>query len=59
MKLTFDPEDESEIQRVLEVLIGAYVELCSPGHVAEQLQHLVKELQEQQEKLDRGNPWGE
>lgn len=59
MKLTYDPEDESEIQRALEVLIGAYVELCSPGHVAEQLQHLVKELQEQQEKLDRGNPWGE
>lgn len=59
MKLTCDPEDESEIQRALEVLIGAYVELCSPGHVAEQLQHLVKELREQQEKLDRGNPWGE
>ena len=59
MKLTYDPEDESEIQRALEVLIGAYVELCSPGHVAEQLHHIVKELREQQEKLDRGNPWGE
>jgi len=45
--------------RALEVLIGAYVELCSPGHVAEQLQHIVKELQKAQEKLDRGNPWGE
>jgi|GEM_PF-1325195 len=59
MKLTYDPEDESQIMRALEVLIAAYVELCSPGHVAEQLQHMVKELQEAQEKLERGNPWGE
>ena len=58
-RLTYDPEDESGIMRALEVLIGAYVELCSPGHVAEQLQHIVKELQKAQEKLDQGNPWGE
>jgi hypothetical protein len=59
MKLSFDPEDESEVRHALEVLLAAYVEVCSPGHVADQLQHLVKELREAQEKLDRGNPWGE
>ena len=58
-KVTYDPEDESGIMRALEVLVGAYVELSSPGHVAEQLQHIVKELQKAQEQLDRGNPWGE
>lgn len=59
MKLTYDPEDESGIRCALHVLIEAYVELCSPGQVAEHLQHIVKELQEKQEKMDGGNPWGE
>jgi hypothetical protein len=59
MKLTYDPEDEHGIRSALHALIEAYVELCSPGHVAERLQHIVKELQEKQEKIDGGNPWGE
>jgi hypothetical protein len=59
MKLTYDPEDESGIRCALHALIEAYVELCSPGHVAERLQRIVTELQEKQEKLDGGNPWGE
>lgn len=59
MKLSFDPEDESAIRHALEALLAAYVELCSPGHVADQLQDLVKDLQKAQEKLDGGNAWGE
>ena len=59
MKLSFDAEDESEIRHALEVLLAAYAELCSPGQVADHLHHLARELEKAQEKLDRGNPWGE
>jgi hypothetical protein len=43
----------------LDLLIEALTKLASPGYAAEHLKRLAYELEEAQEKLDGGNPWGE
>jgi hypothetical protein len=43
----------------LDLIIEALAQLTSPGYAAEHLKRLVRELEETQEKLDGGNPWGE
>jgi hypothetical protein len=43
----------------LDLLIEALAKLSSPGYAAEQLKRLARELEEAQEKLEGGNPWGE
>jgi hypothetical protein len=59
MRLSYDPKDESSLMNALDVLIEAFARLVSPGYAADHLKRLVRELEDTQEKLDGGNPWGE
>lgn len=59
MRLSYDPKDESSLMNALDVVIEAFAKLVSPGYVAEHLKRLARELEETQERLDGGNPWGE
>jgi hypothetical protein len=59
MRLSYDPKDESSLMHVLDLVIEALAKLSSPEYVAEHLKRLAGELEETQEKLDGGNPWGE
>lgn len=59
MRLSYDPKDESSLMNALDLLIEAFAELRSPDYVAQHLKRLARELEDTQEKLDRGNPWGE
>ncbi|MFQ5882273.1 MAG: hypothetical protein ACE5I9_07350 [Candidatus Methylomirabilales bacterium] len=59
MRLSYDPQDESSLMNAFDLLIEALAELSSPGYVAEHLKRLARELEEAQERLDHGNPWGE
>lgn len=59
MRLSYDPQDESSLMHALDLLVEALTKLSSPGSTAEHLKRLAYELEEAQEKLDGGNPWGE
>jgi hypothetical protein len=59
MRLSYDPNDESSIMNALDLVIEALAQLSSPGYVADHLKRLARELEETQERLDGGNPWGE
>jgi hypothetical protein len=59
MRLSYDPHDECSLMNALDLLIEALAKLSSPGDAAEQLKRLARELEEAQEKLEGGNPWGE
>lgn len=59
MRLSYDPQDETSLMHALDLLIEALAELRSPDYVAEHLKRLARELEDTQEKLDHGNPWGE
>lgn len=59
MRLSYDPENESSLMNALDLVIEALAKLASPGYAAEHLKRLAHELEEAQDKLDGGNPWGE
>ena len=59
MRLSYDPKDESSLMNTLDLLIEALARLFSPGYAADHLKRLARELEETQERLDGGNPWGE
>jgi len=59
MRLSYDPKDESSLMHVLDLVIEMLAKLSSPEYVAEHLKRLARELEETQDKLDGGNPWGE
>lgn len=59
MRLSYNPSDESSLLNAIDLLIEALAKVSSPGYAAEHLKRLASELEETQEKLDGGNPWGE